>query len=150
MALLDVVDLVGGALTTSGVTQDFGEEKLATGGAPPRVIWVPKQDSFASPQWRGSILSDPKALYTCMSGVDLHCWGESTAAAIALRDDVIRALRKTIGANFDLASGSLIGQAWATRGRVYLLSAIIHIPVTEVAPTVVQVTALTQDIQVQH
>jgi hypothetical protein len=147
VALLDVFSAVGSALATPGVSQAFGSEYLAASGTTPRIVWVPTSDSFDVAQWRGSAMADPRALHTSASGLEVHCWADDTASAIALRDDFIRALRTSIGPNYELEGGRLIGQAWASKGRVYVLTLTLRIPIAEAAPTVVEVTGETQDLQ---
>lgn len=134
MALIpDISDAVN-ALLPAGTAVFTGEENLSAQGAPPRVVWVPTQDAFGPATQRGSKPSDPRALLTCRAGMDIHCWAESFAAAQALRDALVLALRTAIGVNYQITGGRWLGQEWTALGRVYVLSLTIDIPITDATP----------------
>lgn len=139
MALyLDIFDAVTAAIPSSVISPDaclFGEENLQAEANPPRIVWVPTTDSYGVPQQRGSDRSELRALYTCQSGVDIHCWGEDTPGTLVLRDAMLRAIRSTLGPNLVPNGGHWLRAEVVHSGRVYVLSLQLMIPVTEAAPS---------------
>lgn len=136
MALFpDIFNAVTAAMPATVVSR-FGRVGADIQDAPPRLVWVPTEDSFdPTTGWRGSNLNDPRALHTNVAGLEVHCWGADTPGALALRDTFILALRSTLGPNYRLLSGSWLGQHDAAAGRVYVLSLQILVPITDVPPS---------------
>lgn len=147
MGLAAVIDAVTPLLPFTA-TVLVGEEQLAREGVPGRVVWVPTQDTFSPPTERYG--SQQRSLHTLRASVSVHLWGSDLAAAEAMRDGFIFALRQVVGPNYELLGGSWAGQTTVARGRVYILALAIHVPVVEPAMQRVTIAGETQDVAFQH
>lgn len=137
----DIFEAVNAALGPEVIASTsilFGAENLARQDAPRRIVWVPTIDSFSEAQQRGSVQGDPRALHTVDSGIDVHLWGTGTADALLLRDQFLRALRTSLGPNYRLRGGGIQNEAIVSAGRLYVLSIVIRIPITDATPAVAQ------------
>ena len=147
MGLAAIIEAVTPLLSFGGEVL-VGEENLSREGAPPRTVWVPGADSFGPPSERFG--AQQRALHTLRCAATVHLWGSDLAAAEAMRDDFINALRRAVGPNYELQGGIWLGQTNLGRGRVYLLSLLIHAPIVEPAPQRVTLTGETSDVAFEH
>lgn len=109
----------------------FGAENLAENTAPPRVIWVPVNDSFAPSSQRGSTRDNSRAIHTATTALEVHLWATDTGSALALRDAFVQALRSVLGPNYHLTGGAWLGQQNVSVGRGYVLSFTVDIPIQD-------------------
>ena len=143
MGLATIIDAVSAVLPFRAETL-IGEENLSAAGAPPRIVWVPSNDSFSPASERGR--PEQRSLATRRVGVDVHLWGADLAAAEAMIDGFVWALRQVVGANYELLGGSWKGQSVTAKGRAYILGIAMHVPVVEPKLDHVTITAVPQDV----
>jgi hypothetical protein len=134
MGLADIISTVDAELEAADVelTSLVGAHHLAAEGAPPRVVWVPTEDSFG-PAEKGGV--EPRQLRTRIAGVEAHVWGQDLAATEALVNSVIAAVHAAAHGSYAVSSGRWYGQDGEVLhfGTVCVLSFQFRIPVT--APT---------------
>jgi hypothetical protein len=70
-----------------------GEKYEAGHGTPPRLVWVPTDDTFGAPVKIGA---NPKAVRTRHAGADCIVWGGSLAATEQLVNDLVYAAHKAL------------------------------------------------------
>lgn len=122
----------------SGVQWLVGGEHLGAAGLPPRIVIVPTEDMPAEPEMHypdsPTAISTPRALLQMDATFEAHLWGEDFDDTVNLRDALINALRSCNAAAYRIVRGSWTvqdGQKLAQRGRVYVLTLSMPIPVME-------------------
>lgn len=126
-------DAMKALLEQAGVTAPMflGARHLLEHGAPPRIVWVPTQDTIGAPLYIGT---HPVRLFDSQLGIAVHCWGETFDEAIALRDAFVRASRLLQGAAFEITGGGFYNpndDGWIKLGEVYALSCSVPLPIFE-------------------
>lgn len=111
-----------------------GWRELARQSKPPRLVWVPGQDTFGP----ATQYSNPRPVMTRFAGVEAHCWGVDEQEAEELAHQVLLALYLTLESNLTLQINS---GTWLTQdlknagdiklGEVYVISFVVGIPVVE-------------------
>ena len=142
MGLSAIVEAVQTALQLDGETL-VGAEALSREGKPPRIVWVPRDDTFMAPQERGATLQ--RSLHTRRIAADVHLWGADMTATETMLEDFVNALRAVVGPNYELLGGQWLGQTLTARGRTYVLGLAVKTPLPEAAPTRVTVTGEVTD-----
>lgn len=129
---------------TAPVPSFVGEKYEAEHGTPPRLVWVPTDDTFGPPVKTGASGGvNPKSVRTRLAGVDCHIWAADLAAAEQIINDLVFAAHKA------LKHGWYEPQAghWKTAGELqnqgigYVLPFILQIPIVGTAAA--SVTLLT-------
>lgn len=96
----------------SGVRLELGPEALNQLDAPLKLVLVPSQDTFSTPDSRatsgealaGETLPEPRPRppYTRLAGYSLHIWGRDYATVEGVLSDCIAALRRICGTSLEL------------------------------------------------
>lgn len=111
----------------------IGEKELAKFGSPPRIIWVPTEDSFGSPQ--GGMT--PRQVKTRHAGFEVHVWAISYASAELMLHELVCALDAVARTSYEprgvtwITEGELI-----SKGAVCVLGMTFSVPVTKSSPDV--------------
>lgn len=159
MALEDVVDGVAALFEAEGcpATVLFDKVFVAENSEPPRVVFVPTQDTYSSPlqiqaagqpgQNPSSLGANPKPLFTRTERAEVHIWarGETqTDPTLQLRADyaalgllinaVGRAIYKTGPFNNRLISGTTDQRTSIVRdGLLYTMIVEVDVPIVDTA-----------------
>lgn len=140
---------------TIGLTWGIGDDQLVWHANPPRVVWVPADDTyvqgatsgygqlFAVSNGQTRDPAGPKSLAKHTAGFDVHIWGSKAAAdaeswkhlaaTLALRDLLVLALTQKAKGSYTLRAGQWLssgGEGPKTQlGRVYVLRLELDAPV---------------------
>lgn len=122
-------------LLQQGLVVDLGVKALAENNAPPRIVWVPGEDSYGP---RGAQTGNPAAAATRFAGVRAHVWGRDLLATEQLVHlAVVSILTVALGS---IQHGVMGFQGhwltqeeriagWSRNGEIYVLSFALAIPV---------------------
>ena len=141
-----LADIINAAMTRLNTGRQLrldtlmGEKHIMAVGVPPRVVWVPTDDSFGPTENLGA---QPRQVYTRIAGVGVHIWGPDLAQTEKLLNDLVAAIRQTVtGPNVNLESATWIteGELMAL-GAVCVLRAAFKIPITEAPLTTTTIVA---------
>jgi hypothetical protein len=129
-AIMEALEAEFGTLAP-GVRFKDGPEHL-TEGAPPRIVAVPTEEPFESPEeyWTNG----PRALAQRQAAVEFHLWGRNRAVTEQLIAVLISAFERCVGKAYRLSTGRWVMQdaeALMKHGRAYVLPATFAIPVLE-------------------
>lgn len=115
-----------------GVPLYAGEKHLDEHAVPPRLVLVPRTDTFDPPDQRQ--MQPGHALYTRVCGFELHVWGKDLAQVEQMLPEVIGALHLELGTSLRLDSGTWNDpeQAWITKGAAYSLNFAVRVPVIRI------------------
>lgn len=145
MSLLAVLNDVSARLDPA-VTVHVGAEWIRQEEAPPRVVWVPKSESYGPPTPQGGDgITNPAPLWTRRSVVECHLWANDFDAAEALLQAVVRSLHLSLTHHsYQVTSGEWIPSDGTTvnLGVVYVLTLEIMIPITRAPDTTTVVTMM--------
>lgn len=130
-SVLDVISAID-ALLPEGVSALVGPEHVGESIAPPRIVWLPVDDSFSPPPNRGASLMRPvwtlESTWECIllfKGDDRTDPTASFRGLEALRDTVLCAVSRIAGGNASIVSGRFDQQdsgAISRFGRSYTLN----------------------------
>lgn len=96
---------VATALVPAGRAPHYlGKKYLAQNDAPPRYVWVPDRSTKQKAPTGGGV-EDHDVLDATVEFCDVFIWGKSWAQAWAMRNNLIREVRKRWGILFKIASG---------------------------------------------
>lgn len=139
----------------AGLTHEFGAENEIKTSAPPRIVWVPTDDSFGAAKQgnrdgAGNSSKSPRQLFLVMAGVRIRFWGTPDYGdAWSLVQTFVQQLYQVpiYGAHaFRLDRG-----AWdpgnaslAREGRSYHLWCAFGVPLVEASPTVASTAGFPQ------
>lgn len=131
MALLDVFREVSGLMPE--VEHHFGARSLPEHAAPPRIVWVPSEDTFQAPMDRGK---NPRPLWDRKAGCEVHIWGESfeqIEGCGGLMETFIATLHKVAYGIYELERGRWAGEQdqQLSLGELYILPFSVLVPVTQ-------------------
>jgi hypothetical protein len=159
VALEDVVDGVAALLESEGCPANvlFDKVFVAENAEPPRVVFVPKQDSYSNPlqiqaagqpgQNPSSLGANPKPLFTRTARAEVHIWARGEpetdptrqlradyAALGQLINAVARAIYKTGPYNNRITNGTTDQRTLMVRdGLVYTMTVEVDVPIVDVA-----------------
>jgi hypothetical protein len=157
MALSEIFDGVRDSFDAllPGINWRDGGEHLGAQDAPPRVVWVPTEDTYVASEFHYDdstfppTADNPRPLLLCNATVQVHLWGASRDDAEHMRDVFVAALRAAAGAAFKVLGGfwpvqdaQFIVQA----GRVYVLTISFLVPILDAKPGSATLTATVQDV----
>lgn len=131
------------ALLPAGTITGIGPDKIKYDESPPRVIWIPMNETFGPPRgFGGDFITDPSPLWTRLSSVDVHIWGKDQDATEVLLNLLIAAVHRLAHGCYEVTRGNWmnVDGASLTLGQVYILSIMFRIPVTR-APSGYAVTS---------
>lgn len=132
------------ALEVPGVQTGVGAREIPFHGAPPRVVWLPTNETHGAPRKVG-----PSPSTRNLVGIGLtfeaHCWGTTFTQAALLRSAVLRALHAEC-----VGSWTPGGAVWAQpgqldQGELCVVRGTLLIPVPETASPAVTITAVAPD-----
>lgn len=135
-----------------GVEWKDGSEHLGANSAPPRVVWIPKDDAFQAPEVHlddATSYALPRPLAMVESTVLLHLWGKDRAQTEAMRDAMVNAIRTSVLAAARISFGEWVqqdAQPLVQAGRIYVLTVAFKQLILESAGGVATVTTTTQDV----
>ena len=126
-----------------GTTNLVGGKHISAGGTPPRVVWVPTEDTFSAARQHGA---EPRSVKTRIAGVLVHIWAKGAqadgsgdlSATEQLVNDLLWATHQVAYGSYDVKRGSWLGndgEELTTLGRVYLLELDFQVPITAPAAT---------------
>lgn len=125
-----VATLRGSDASLSAMECELGAEWSDANGAPPRMVWVPSEDSFDGDPKGGT---NPQAIAEGSEGFDAYLWGADYDATRFLRERFVRALHKHCIGSYRLKRGlwppSSVGLVRS--GRLYVLSFTVLVPITK-------------------
>jgi hypothetical protein len=129
-AIMEALEAEIGTLAPDVKFKD-GPEHLVE-GAPPRIVAVPTEEPFESPEefW----IEGPHALAQRQAAVEFHVWGKNRATTEQLIAVLISAFERCVGKAYRLGTGRWVNQdaeALMKHGRAYVLLATFPIPVLE-------------------
>jgi hypothetical protein len=110
----------------------------------PRIVFVPTQDAFGPKDSTGQAAINPKSIGTRTAGFDVHLWGATFSATEILLNEFVRQLRVDTMGVYKLARGLWTDTTKiARRGREYVLSVTIDLPIVDVPWDVADMAELT-------
>jgi hypothetical protein len=138
--LSEIIQAVMAEINTGRATAipyGIGEDEVAKFGSPPRIVWVPTEDSFGSGQ--GGM--QPRQVKTRIAGLEVHVWAASFADTETLLHDMVCALDAVARTSFEPRGVSWITEGkLISKGAVAVLGVVFHVPVTKSAPSLVSAT----------
>ncbi len=130
-------DCIEAVRTRLGVAADIwltGAHNLGSSGAPPRYVWVPRQDSIQGAGLSSSFAARlPRPLLTRVAGVECHVWGATLAATETMAHAVVAAAHELWKGEISFNGIAWPEEAWSDSGIVAVVRIGFHIPITAVA-----------------
>jgi hypothetical protein len=132
-----------------GTSIVMGGEYLQQNAAPPRIVFVPTDDTYRQPEIHEGdgvaydLPTGARPLIEVSASVEFHIWAASWDDAETLRNAVVVALRRCAAAAFEILRGGWVTPqaAGLQSGRAYVLLVSFPIPVLDAAPLLATVTA---------
>lgn len=127
-------------------TSDVGSRYGAERTAPPHVLWTPLTDAYgAAPKQSPSAAGLQRALVGVRTTFAVRCWGATYAAAVALRDAVLRAAKLAATTSALPSAGAWAQPDAMDAGEVVTIRMEFVGYVPEAAPTEETVTTVAFD-----
>lgn len=149
-ALVEVLASISGDLP-AGTTWHIGEEWIRREEAPPRVVWIPRSETYRMPEGQGGDeTGEPRPLRTRVVSVEAHLWaasidsdgaetsaGANLTAIETLLNGTVQAISKHAWGSFEGSTGQWVFADGANikLGVVYVFAFELRIPVPRVAST---------------
>lgn len=135
--LADVTAQIDAKLTSvTGLRTKLGNEFVAENDRPPRIVYVPTEDSFTGARHHNMKY---KTRQTLLAGFEVHCWAAAEAddasdakhirATEALRDEFIFRAHEALPGVIEFTGGEWVPANKSMKGRVYVLRARVATPI---------------------
>lgn len=125
-------------------TWDTGQRAEAHHGSPPRVVWRPLSDDPVAAR-KSTITVGGRRSHSVVGlweTFQVHCWGEDYAAAVALRDAVLRAVHHLCAGSWRPVRGDWMPTGEMTLGEESAFRIALRTTIYDRAATPAHVTSV--------
>ena len=139
MALVHIFNAVAADALMSGVTAHYGSQGLDLEDSPPKLVWIPKDITFAAKRVQGTGIQ-AMSMMTRVQQAEVHVWASAAPGDLTeggpflatelLLDRVLWAIRNAVGpATFNLISARWTDDSVDHLGREVVLLVSFDLPV---------------------